>query len=1228
MNMRRSITTLRDASPRLIGERYELLDELARGGMGVVHRARDRATARDVALKLLRPDRCRAHRAIELFEREYRVLSSLRHPRIIEVFGYGIDVEGPYYTMELLEGLDLHALAPLGWRAACQHLRDVAASLALLHARRLLHRDVSARNVRLGADGRAKLLDFGALCSPGPQPNLIGTPVYLAPEALTGKPLDARTDLYSLGAVAYWLLTRTHAFTARRFDDLPAAWTTPPPPLRDAQPDIPEALDALVMSLLHPDPLARPASAAEVMDRLDAIAALSPDVEAEAWQSYLRRPALVGRDREVERLRLRLTQGMAGSGCGVLITAPQGAGRTRLLEDIATEAEVRGAAVLRVEAEAHPAPYGTAKALAEELLRAAPAQAARTARFQARILVHAFPFLASIVGDHTPATLSQDPAEQRSRLQQAILEWLLEVARHRPLVVCVDDAHRADEASMALLAALARKAPTASIVLLMSARFGERASSPDLFPALREASLEMRLRALDPKDTHRLMQALFGDVPYTARLASALYLRTGGNPQQCIEIARAMVRRDIVRYAQGTWVLPQNLQERDMPAGFREALASYLIGLSPDARDLAQCLSVQRRAYRLDDCIAAAGADDPRHANALLTKLVQREVLTEMDGNYRFRQEPLRQMLFAGLGDARRREVHRRLGEHGLRVADRHDAAAMVEAGWHLLRAGQERRGADVLAHAAIELWKRAENFGSVALAFEAALDVYERHRRPPRMVQHMLTTLTLSGWYVDRRLADRHGERCTTMLCDLTGVTRARRLRPTVGKSLAITLGIGAAAMAHSFKRSQVISPRKRFDDLFVNLISTTAARVGVGAVCIDPAAIERTLEQVEPLSYFGDDHVASIMYRYCRSMLHLTRGEEGRAREDALAVLERLEQPRWSQVLQEEGHRGLLSGLLLNLGTLETFRDVGAGLVHAQRLEDLGMSFYRGPVAQLRMLHHVHRGEMDLARHFREQVELHSVQGGATWQTELFTAVSLNRAYQASRDLIGLKHTLRTLERWADEVPSIQPYVCAARGAYEFERGEVDISVAQYERALERIPVCGRAGWADIRAFYARSLRAQGRPEAALRVCREAIERASNEDKLYVVHHLEAHRQLALAECDMGDAIAASERLELLIEEHRACGPLTRGGLHLARAVVALRAQDRSAFDYHARRAAALFRPTGNSALAGRLERLMAAGSRTFGPTGQAIPEFPRGPRRGAPSVESGPTLVVSAG
>jgi serine/threonine protein kinase len=170
--------------------------------MATVYRVHDQSSGGRCALKRARASGSgSAERRQQLLEREYHTLAQLAHPRIIEVYDFGRDERGPFYTMELLDGTDLASIGSVPWQRACALLRDVASSLSVLHSRGLLHRDVSARNVRCASNGSAKLIDFGALCSIGLDLEVVGTPPFVAPEAIQMQALDARADLFSLGAL-------------------------------------------------------------------------------------------------------------------------------------------------------------------------------------------------------------------------------------------------------------------------------------------------------------------------------------------------------------------------------------------------------------------------------------------------------------------------------------------------------------------------------------------------------------------------------------------------------------------------------------------------------------------------------------------------------------------------------------------------------------------------------------------------------------------------------------------------------------------------------------------------------------------------------------------------------------------------------------------------------------------------------------------------------------------
>jgi eukaryotic-like serine/threonine-protein kinase len=291
---------LKDA--REIGS-YHLIDRIGAGGMGEVWRAQHRLLARPAAIKLIRStmlgESARAREAgVWRFEREARETAALGSTHTIHIYDFGVTEEGDfYYVMELLEGLSLERLVQefgaVDPGRTVYLLRQVCHSLAEAHARGLVHRDVKPANIlvcRLGPDDDfVKVLDFGLVkhTAAGQTVTMLsmegtamGTPSYMAPEIALGRAdVDGRTDLYSLGCVAYYMLTGQPVFSG----DTPVATAVahvqnaPIPPGLRSEFTIPPALDSLVMECLAKDPAARPASAAVVSERLAAT------VPANAW---------------------------------------------------------------------------------------------------------------------------------------------------------------------------------------------------------------------------------------------------------------------------------------------------------------------------------------------------------------------------------------------------------------------------------------------------------------------------------------------------------------------------------------------------------------------------------------------------------------------------------------------------------------------------------------------------------------------------------------------------------------------------------------------------------------------------------------------------------------------------------------------------------------------------------------------------------------------------------
>jgi serine/threonine-protein kinase len=266
---------------------YTLQERLGEGGMGVVYRAQHAMLRRPTAIKLLRPDKAGAQ-SLARFEREVQLTAQLSHPNTVSVFDYGRTPDGVfYYAMEYLEGINLETLVrefgPQDPGRVVHILRQVAGSLAEAHGVGLVHRDVKPANIILcqrgGVPDVAKVVDFGlakdlegaASTALTRATDITGTPMYLAPEAITDPELvDGRSDLYALGAVGYYLLAGAHVFEGGTLVEVCSHHLrTPPvaPSVRLGRP-LPPDLESVILSCLEKDPVRRPPTADAVSTHL------------------------------------------------------------------------------------------------------------------------------------------------------------------------------------------------------------------------------------------------------------------------------------------------------------------------------------------------------------------------------------------------------------------------------------------------------------------------------------------------------------------------------------------------------------------------------------------------------------------------------------------------------------------------------------------------------------------------------------------------------------------------------------------------------------------------------------------------------------------------------------------------------------------------------------------------------------------------------------------------
>ena len=728
---------------------YTYLQRVAAGGMAHVVRAR-RDDGADVAIKILKSNR--AGTGLARFHREFRALSKLRHDNIIRVADYG-DLHGhAWFSMELVEGRDLHQEIrawreiPLEqrWRRVEEVLVDLSRALAYIHRRGLVHRDLKPSNVLVDPAGRCKLTDFGIVKDIDPSADafvsqtLVGTWAYASPEQLSGAPIDHRSDLYSLGVILYAMLTGRRPFVAKDM----AGWLLrhrdqPPRPPREHVPGAPRHLEEICLRLLRKAPRDRFQSANDVLARLQAPEAPVPS-DGVAPDEPLWEPPLTGRRFEADLLRDAVSALTRGEGGVLLLTGREGYGRSRMLRVATQHARRIGIPVHRAQLAANEGAFAGLVRIAEELGREVGA-GAPPALSQAR---RAF---AEAEG-HAPGDL-------RYQLYDAVRTVLSELLTDGPVVLAVDDLHHAPAPLVGLLGYLVRTlVAREGLPLLLLATLRDDLPTPAL-KGVRDGTdlgtvpVRVELPPLDEDAVTVLVAAALGDGVEPGPLAARIAAETGGSPLLIVETLRALRDQgddDVeLETDEVTEVESPDLQ---IAPGVRQVVARQMARAPAQARPLIELLSAHGQDLELEvllDAMELGGDPDEERIVDEIDALVDLGLVTR-------RAVGIQELV--GLAHPRTAEVvHRDLPEPRRRLVHKHLAmalerrhagrpAAAETIGEHYRRAHEPAAAWSFLVQAAVGLMQRsllveAEEVCERARRLEAAAKIAlaESAFEPPR---------------------------------------------------------------------------------------------------------------------------------------------------------------------------------------------------------------------------------------------------------------------------------------------------------------------------------------------------------------------------------------------------------------------------------------------------------------------------------------------------------------
>jgi predicted ATPase len=649
------------ALPQIPGYAVEAV--LGRGGMGVVYKARHLRLNRLVALKLLARGVAQDSKRLERFRREARAASALNHPHICTIYDIDEHEGQPYLVMELIEGRTLRVLAAR--RPSLPELvhlvGQVAKALVAAHAAGIIHRDIKPENIMMRDDGYAKILDFGlariipahgmptlATSDEGTElGTVVGTARYMSPEQARAETASSASDLFSLGIVLYELVTGQHPFAA----DSPTRTfhaRLSQTPLRPSllNPEIPAALEALILKMLEKEPRLRP-TATEV----DAtVAGLSGSgagpVLGPAPPPVARHT--VGRQVELAELRDGFESVVAGRGLFLCVTGEPGIGKTTLVEDFLAElagdggtcAVGRGSCSERLAGTEAYLPFLEALA---SLLRGAGGEVV------ARVMKVVAPTWYAQVVPHPAedSSIALVPLEERAaspeRLKRELGALLQEVSPLRPLVLFLDDLHWADASTVDLLAYVGSKCATLRLLLVLTYRPTELLLSEHPFVPVKQdlqargVCREVALGFLSCPDMQRYLALEFPQHRFPDELGDLIHAKTEGNPLFMVDLLRHLRDGQVLAHEQGRWVLAQSLPDlqRELPESVRSLIERKIAQLSEEDRRVLVAASVQ--GYEFDAAVVAqALALDAAEVEEQFERLERVHAFVRLVGEHEF----------------------------------------------------------------------------------------------------------------------------------------------------------------------------------------------------------------------------------------------------------------------------------------------------------------------------------------------------------------------------------------------------------------------------------------------------------------------------------------------------------------------------------------------------------------------------------------------------------------
>jgi len=766
----------------LIDNRYLIESPLRSGSTGDVYRALDKDTGNAIAAKFFRIDSTsRRIDDIIHFHNEINALLKIENPHVIKIHRWGTLTEkfaSPLYyiLMDLVEGLSLDRVLAdkktLPVEESVDLLVQLCDGILSAHASGIIHSDLKPGNILIDRDNKATIIDFGFaklkdIWEPAQGESLSGTFMYMSPEqaGLTGHPADERSDLYSMGIIAYEILTGVLPFSADSLVGLlhRQAAQLPTPPTR-LNKKVSPALETIIMTLLEKEPPKRYQTARGLLHDLERVKegdyTFTLRENDDSGQIDFNTP-IFGRESELRILHECLDSLESGRSRICLIGGEAGSGKTRLLREF--RKSVFSSGVVYIEAFASPgkrlAPYGLFRdGLTRYLRRFAVYPVSKQERITATmrlkfsepggIITRFHPPLEIIIGK-CPEPVALEPGQERQRLLLTLSRFLIALAEaENGMVMALEDLHWTDEGSLALLNKLYHEMKHSPLCIAATYRNDEidgstistTVTSDDqdtdriktiMLPGLSSAEMKALIRSIFPPALDK-----------TDELCLYLFERSKGSPFYALETVKALVHRGIIHRDEDTWILDEpRLYDMEPLPGMIDIILSRIETMSAELRDLLSAAAVIGRRFDIPMLIELKKKECSRKKTkapgteeiiALLDTAKALHIIartTDSDGAPSFVHDRIREAFYEKM-DAKDRS---RLHQEAARLIESASTPLMGEnlfhAATHYIEAGVDDKITEYAYPAALEARRNFDHNGAIRF-FRIVLSVLEKQKK------------------------------------------------------------------------------------------------------------------------------------------------------------------------------------------------------------------------------------------------------------------------------------------------------------------------------------------------------------------------------------------------------------------------------------------------------------------------------------------------------------------